>query len=52
VLAELAAIFVASHKADTVENTNALREEIFEQWAALVADLVPIVAKERGIDPP
>jgi hypothetical protein len=50
VVAELAAIFIAGHKAGNVADTDALRTEIFNEWTSLVRDLVPVVAKQRGID--
>ncbi|MBO0715830.1 MAG: hypothetical protein J2P55_00645 [Rhizobiales bacterium] len=51
VLAELAAIFIAGHKTDDQDSTELLRCAVYDQWISLVRNLVPIVAKQRGIDP-
>jgi hypothetical protein len=53
IVAELAAVFIASHKVIGDDAaTQMLRGQIFDEWASLVSDLVPVVARQRGIDSP
>lgn len=52
VLGELVAIFIAGHVADDPAQTPAFRALALDEWLKLVRDLVPEVARERGIDSP